>query len=209
MSAYLASLAVLCDLDGVLVDSGPAILRTWRRFAERHGLEPAVVERTIHGRPASASVRLLAPGSAVAAETQLLDEWELRDLEGVRPLPGAAALQGLLGDERLAVVTSCRADLAKARLRAAGLAVPRVLVTRESVRLGKPSPECYLLAAARLGFEPSECAAIEDSPIGLAAGKAAGAMTIAVTTTFPAAELDADVVVGALSDLVPRFRPTR
>jgi mannitol-1-/sugar-/sorbitol-6-phosphatase len=194
--------AVLCDLDGVLVDSTPAVLRTWRRFAARHGLDPARVERTIHGRPARESVRALVPTADAAAETALIDEWELADLDDVRALPGAHALRRLLGDDRFAVVTSCNERLARARLEAVGLAPPRVLVTIDSVRAGKPDPECYLLAASRLGVPPARCLVLEDAPVGLAAARSAGMATVAVTTTHAPAELDADLVVGTIADLL-------
>jgi sugar-phosphatase len=193
---------VLCDLDGVLVDSTAAVLRCWRRFADRHGLDWDQVERTIHGRPARSSVELLAPHADVAAETALLAQWELSDLDDVHPLPGARELRDLLPEHRFAVVTSCEEPLARARLAAAGIVPPGALVTVESVTRGKPDPECYLAGAQLLGLPPERCLAIEDAPLGLEAARAAGTTTVALTTTHGPGELEADRVVGTIADLL-------
>jgi sugar-phosphatase len=187
------------------VDSGPVVERAWRRFAERNRLDFELVEQTIHGRPARESVALLLPDGDVDAETALIDEWELADREGLRALPGALELRELLADDRFAVVTSCSRALAELRLGAVGLRVPRVLVTRESVRRGKPDPECFLLAAEALGRDPGGCIVIEDSHAGLAAGRAAGAYTVGLATTFAAETLDADVVAGSIAGVLHLF----
>jgi sugar-phosphatase len=194
--------AVLSDLDGVLVDSTPAVLRTWRRFAARHGLDPDEVERTIHGRPSRDSVRELVPDADEDAEVALLDQWQLDDMGDLRPLPGAHELRSLLPDDRFAVVTSCGAPLARARLQAGGIAPPCVLVTSDMVSAGKPDPECYLVAAEALGVAPERCLVLEDAPAGLAAGRAARMTTVGLATTHPASELSADLVVGNLADLL-------
>ena len=192
---------VLCDLDGVLVDSTPAITRCWARFAERHGLDWQLIDRTIHGRPARESVALLVPGADGEAEAALLDDWEMADVSDVRALPGAHELRARVPEQCFAVVTSCNDRLARARLTAAGIEPPAALVTFDDVTAGKPAPDCYLEGARRLGLPPERCLAIEDAPLGLQAARAAGAMTAAVTTTHSADELDADIVVRSLSDL--------
>jgi mannitol-1-/sugar-/sorbitol-6-phosphatase len=197
---------VLCDLDGVLVDSTPAILRTWRRFAERHALDWELVDRTIHGRPARESVALLVPGVDVEAEAALLDDWEVVDVTDVRPLAGALELRALVPEHRFAVVTSCGDRLARARLTAAGIEPPQALVTFDSVEAGKPAPDCYLEGARLLGLPPERCLAIEDAPLGLEAARAAGAMTVGVTTTHSADELEADIVVGSIADVLVSLR---
>ena len=88
-------------------------------------------------------------------------------------------------------MTSCTVPLATARLRAAGLAVPAVLVTPERLSRGKPDPEGYLLAARELGAAPAECVVLEDAPAGIEAGRAAGMHVVGITTTHDPAELDA------------------
>jgi sugar-phosphatase len=193
---------VLCDLDGVLVDSTPAIIRTWRRFAERHGLDWELVNDTIHGRPAPESVGLLVPDSDIEAEAALLGDWEVADVVDVRALPGALELRALVPEHRFAVVTSCGERLARARLSAAGIESPGALITFDSVAAGKPAPDCYLEGARQLGLAPERCLAIEDAPLGLEAARAAGTTTVALTTTHSADELHADLVVGTIADLL-------
>ena len=175
--------AVLSDLDGVLVDSGAAIERTWRTFAERHGLDAASVLAESHGRRSVDLIRLVAPDLDAAAEAAEIDREEIENVEGLRPLPGARELVSSVPADRFAVVTSGSRALAVARLRAAGLPVPKVLVTAEQVEAGKPDPAGYLRAAALLGVDPSECLVLEDAPAGVAAGLAAGMTVIAVLTT--------------------------
>jgi sugar-phosphatase len=117
----------------------------------------------------------------------------------VRPTPGAlAALEGVPAD-RWAIVTSGDRRLASARIAAAGLPVPRVLVTSDDVAAGKPDPACYLLAAASCGVEPGRCLVIEDAPAGVAAGRAAGMAVLGLRTTYP--ELDAPYLAADLRDV--------
>ena len=95
-------------------------------------------------------------------------------------LPGAADLLAQWPHDRLAIVTSGTRDLASARLGAAGLPVPRVLVSAERVSRGKPDPEGYLLAARELAAEPSECVVLKDAPAGVRAGVAAGMRVVGI-----------------------------
>jgi sugar-phosphatase len=77
-----------------------------------------------------------------------------------------------------------------------------VLVSADDVTRGKPDPEGYLTAAAALGAAPGSCVVVEDSPAGVAAGRAAGALVVAVTTTHePAALTAADIVIPDLCAL--------
>jgi sugar-phosphatase len=174
---------VLSDLDGVLVDSQASIMRAWRSWGRRHALERAAVEAVEHGRPSGEIVAALAPGLDAAEESRALDALQAGDTGDVVGLPGAAELLRTFGPDRVAVVTSCTAGLAEARLRAAGLEPPPVLVTADRLRRGKPDPEGYLLAARELGAEPSECVVLEDAPAGVEAGRAAGMRVVALLTT--------------------------
>jgi HAD superfamily hydrolase (TIGR01509 family) len=183
--------AVISDLDGVLVDSGAAIERTWRMFAERHGLDPASVLAAGHGRRTVDLIRLVAPHLDATAEAAEIEQEEIENVDGLRPLPGAQELVASVPADRFAVVTSGTRALALARLRAAGLPVPKVLVTAEQVEAGKPDPAGYLRAAALLGVDPAECLVLEDAPAGVAAGLAAGMTVIAVLTTNDEAALHA------------------
>ncbi len=173
--------AVLVDLDGTLVDSTAPVRRVWSDFAARHGLDSEEVLRFAQGRPSRETIRLLAPDGDHATEAAAVEQAEVHDTDGVIALPGAARL--LATDRRLAIVTSCSTALAQARLRAAGLPIPRVLISSDGLERGKPDPECFLIAARRLGVDPTDCVVLEDAPAGIQAGLAAGATVIALRTT--------------------------
>jgi sugar-phosphatase len=136
-----------------------------------------------HARRDSDLVALLAPTREHDEELAWLHDISCRDTRGIGPIPGAAALLAPLAPQDWAVVTSGAREVALARLAAAGLPVPRVLVTAEDVAEGKPAPEGYLLAAHRLGVPPAECLAFEDAEVGVAAARAAGAAVVRVGGT--------------------------
>jgi sugar-phosphatase len=193
--------AVLSDLDGVLVDSGAAVERVWREWALEQGLDPDDVGRASHGVPGRQVIERVAPHLDAVAEAERVDR--LHALTGGTALPGAAEL--LASVEPLAVVTSCSPPLAAARLEAAGLAAPEVLITSDLTERGKPHPDPYLAAAAALAVEPRDCLVIEDAPAGVAAARAAGMTVWAVTTTHgPEALRGAAVVARDLAALLER-----
>ena len=175
--------ALLCDLDGVLVDSGTAIEDAWIRFASRHGLDSEQLLANSHGRRSVDLIRLVAPHLDAEAEAAQVEQDEVATAESIEALPGARELVQRVPEDRLAIVTSGSRRLAVARIRAAGLPVPDVLVTAEDVESGKPDPAGYLRAAAHLGVEPEHSLVIEDAPAGVEAGLAAGMNVIAVLTT--------------------------
>jgi sugar-phosphatase len=192
--------ALLVDLDGTLVDSTAPVRRAWHAFAVRHGLDGEEVHRFAQGRPSRETIRLLAPDADHEAEAAAVDDAELHDTDGVSALPGAAEL--LVSDRPLAIVTSCSTALAETRLRAAGLPIPRVLVSSDGLERGKPDPACFLIAARRLGADPARCVVLEDAPAGIRAGRAAGATVIALRTTHPDDQLaDADAIADDLASL--------
>lgn len=201
--------AVLFDLDGTLIDSTPAVERSWLRWAEEEGVDPARL-RGSHGVPSAGIVARLLPEPRWAAASRRIEEIEVGDTDGITVLPGAAeALAALAGSDghlgRAAIATSCTRPLARARMVATGLAQPRVVVTADDIDRGKPHPDPFLEAARRLGVDPADCLVVEDAPSGLAAAKAAGCTTLAVTTTTARevleADPNADAVVGLLSDV--------
>ncbi len=181
--------ALLFDLDGVLVDSTPAVIRVWSRWAIARGFDPNEVVRRAHGRPSIATIRDYLPHADAEIENREVERGELEDLDGVVPLPGARELLSSLPPERWTVVTSCTRRLAQTRLRTAGLPVPDRLVTCDDIENGKPDPEPYLKGASFLGFSPKDCVVVEDAPAGIGSGKAAGARVIACRTTAHEAEL--------------------
>ncbi|HWX92831.1 MAG TPA: HAD family hydrolase [Terriglobales bacterium] len=175
--------AVLFDMDGVLIDSTPAVSRVWRNWALAHHFNPVEVVARAHGRPSITTVREYLPNADQEAENRIVERLEMEDLEGVVPLPGARELLSSLPAERWTIVTSSTRPLAEVRLRAAGLAIPRSLVTSSDVVNGKPHPEPYLKAAAVLKVSANACVVVEDVPAGIRAGKAAEARVIAFRTT--------------------------
>ena len=180
---------VLFDLDGVLVDSTPAVARAWAGWAREHGFEPDEVVKKAHGRPSITTIRELLPHADHAAEDREMERREIADVDGVIPLPGALELLRALPLERWAIVTSCTRALAHVRIGAARLPQPQHLVTSSDVKHGKPNPEPYLKGAQILGVPANECIVIEDAPAGIRAGKAAGASVLALRTTASDAEL--------------------
>lgn len=174
--------AALFDMDGTLLDSGAAVAASWTLFAEENGLDVGEVLSTIHGVRARDSIARYLPADRVESETVKLLDRERCMVDGVVEIPGAAGL--LAGLERagvpIAVVTSAPRDLALVRLKAAGIPPPPVLVCGDDVAHGKPAPDCYLLAAERLGADPSRSLVFEDAEAGIRAGLAAGARVIVV-----------------------------
>jgi sugar-phosphatase len=170
-------------MDGVLISSTPAVARVWRRWAIEHGFNPEEVVARAHGRPSLTTVREYLPNADHEAENREVERREIEDLEGVIPLPGALDLLASLPADRWTIVTSCTRPLAEVRIRAAGLPLPKKLITSNDITHGKPHPEPYLKGAAVLGFPPAECIVLEDVPAGVRAGKAAGAKVIAFKTT--------------------------
>jgi sugar-phosphatase len=183
--------AVLFDLDGVLVDSTPAVARVWGWWAMQHGFDPDDTVRRAHGRPSLTTIRELLPNADHEAENNEVERREIEDLEGVIPLPGAMNLLHSLPSDRWTIATSCTRDLAHVRVQASGLPLPPNLITADDVRIGKPDPEPYSKAATLLGFDPEDCVVVEDAPAGIRAGKAAGARVLALRTTASDDELRA------------------
>jgi len=196
--------ALLFDLDGVLIDSTPAVQRVWHRWAVEHGLDPEAVVYMAHGRPSRSTIRELLPNSDIDREDREVERREIEDIDGVVLLPGAQNLLNSLPPDRWTIATSCTRRLAEVRRRVAGLPIPATMITSSDVKIGKPDPEPYLKAAAKLGFAASDCIVVEDAPAGARAGKAAGARVIALLTTMLRRDLEdagADWIVQNCADI--------
>ncbi|MFE0171921.1 HAD family hydrolase [Streptomyces sp. NPDC059002] len=179
----LTARAVLLDMDGTLVNSDAVVERCWRRWAEKHGLDFDEVIKVVHGRQGYASMAVLLPERPMAenhAENREMLVAETSDMEGVVPVPGAPAFMASLAGLPHALVTSADVPLSNGRMAAAGLPLPDVRVTAESVGASKPDPEGFLKGAAELGFDPADCVVFEDSEAGIQAGLAAGMRVVGI-----------------------------
>jgi sugar-phosphatase len=167
--------ALLFDSDGVLVDSDASVLAAWSRWAVEFDLDPAEVVYQVHGRRAADTVATLVEPTKRESALTRINDLELEAAGEVRALPGAYRVLSELHEIPWAVVTSATSALARARLHAAGLPLPSVLITADDLREGKPSPEGYQAAADRLERDTSRCVVFEDSVAGVLAAHAAGA----------------------------------
>lgn len=170
-------------MDGTLVDSTAVVERLWLEWAQPHGLDPETVLRTIHGRQGHQSMSILLPERDHAInlhENTVMLANESRDVDGVIEISGAAALLTSLLPHPHAIVTSANVALMTARMGAAGLALPALTITAESVSASKPDPEGFLRAASELGIDPADCVVFEDSGAGIQAAHAAGMRVVGV-----------------------------
>ncbi|PZT74895.1 MULTISPECIES: HAD-IA family hydrolase [unclassified Streptomyces] len=179
----LTAKALLLDMDGTLVNSDAVVERCWRRWALRQGLDPEEVLKVVHGRQGYATMAVLLPDRPMAenhADNRVMLAEETADTDGVVPIGGAPAFMDAIAALPHALVTSADLPLATARMGAAGLRMPDLRVTAESVGASKPDPEGFLKGAAALGFDPADCVVFEDSEAGIAAGRAAGMRVVGV-----------------------------
>ena len=176
--------AFLFDMDGTILSSIEAAERVWARWALRHGLDVAAFLPTIHGMRSVETVRRLGlPGVDAEAESAAITREEMDDVAGIEGIAGIHAFLATLPAGRWAVVTSAPRALALRRIAAAGLPSPDLLIAAEDVTHGKPAPDCFVLAATRLGVHPRDCLVFEDAPAGIAAAEAAGASVLVITAT--------------------------
>ncbi len=210
-----SDVAVLFDLDGVIVDSRPHHLSAWHQLAREAALPhaPDYFTQTF-GLRNEPIIRGLAPDIDSGRLRALADRKEQLFRGAARGklelLPGVQELLAFLDEQAVpkAIVTSApRANLDMA-VETLGIASRfQALVAEEDAAKGKPDPEGFLVAASRAGVEPARCVVIEDAPAGLQAAKSGGMRAIGVTTTHPAPDLgDAGLVVDSLGEeIVRRF----
>ncbi len=214
--------AIIFDFDGVLVDSEP--LHEW---AIREAVTPLgwvfTHEQFVEGIVGRGDERAFvtiagwnrAPISEALGASLLARKRELM-AEGIAA--GRYAVQPhateivALASERfpLAVCSGSRASVVCGMLEATGLASHfRHVITADDVTLAKPAPDGYLLAAARLAVDTAQCVAIEDTPTGIAAAKAAGMRVVGLCHTCPGSALaQADEVLDQIADLRPQLLRT-
>ncbi len=197
--------AVLFDMDGILISSIGSVERSWTRWCRMRGVDPDYAISVIHGRRAIDSLRAIRPDLDAEKELEILEDFEVEDVDDIVVLPGVRELLKALPHDRWTVVTSATERLARVRLETAGLPVPDVFVHGDTVTEGKPHPAPFLSGASLLGVPPNACVVFEDSTSGVAAGKAAGCTVVATLFTHPTDDLHAaDYIVQDLTGITLR-----
>ena len=181
--------AILFDMDGTLVDSTHVVERAWGWWAARHDLPTDMVLAFSHGRPTIATMDHFFPARDNREELKEMELYEEMQLEGIVAVPGAAQVVQALRGHPWAIVTSAWRKLAEARITAAGLPLPDVIVPVDEIRNGKPHPEGFFYAAEQLGVAPEECLVFEDTRPGIEAGLNAGMRVVGLLRTVPAEQL--------------------
>lgn len=205
--------AVIFDLDGLIVDTETPEVLAWQETYARHGLEFPVeqwlqnVGRIDGPWDPYLALRLLdPPANLERVEAFWRERRDAHARDRCRPLPGVVTLLAALRTRglRTAVASSSRrATVLRALERLEITGQFDATAGGDEVARGKPAPDVYLLAAQRLGARPEACAALEDSPNGVRAAKAAGMACIAVPSALTR-QLDfaaADLVVGSLDEI--------
>jgi len=182
---------ILFDMDGILISSLGSVERSWTKWAEMRGVDPVYTCRVAHGCRSIETVALLRPDLDSEVENKIIEDLEIEDTEGITVLPGVLELLAALAPNRWTVVTSATEPLARVRMAAAGIPVPKRFISAEVVTHGKPHPQPFLAGAALLGLAPQECVVFEDSSSGAKAGRAAGCIVVATTFSHPADSLAA------------------
>lgn len=187
----LSCQSILFDMDGILISSLGSVERSWTRWSDMRGIDPAYAISVIHGRRAIESLVALRPDLDGEQELQILEQFEVDDTDDIAVLPGVKELLASLPPDRWTVVTSATDRLARVRLAAAGLPVPQQFINGNSVTKGKPHPAPFLAGAALLGFPPQNCVVFEDSATGVQAARAAGCKVVATTFSHDSQSLAA------------------
>ncbi|MSR42014.1 MAG: HAD family phosphatase [Phycisphaerales bacterium] len=210
--------AAIFDLDGTLVDSYDAHYLAWREVSASHAVEISVDDYYRHfGRRNEDLLRecwlRAGKGSLSDAQVHALDHekeaaYRAQVATQFPVMTGASELVRSLRDAgwRLAVGSSGPPLNVQLALDGLGLAdCFEVLVTGSDVKRSKPDPECFLLAAERLGVAPKHCVVLEDAPAGIAAAKSAGMACAAITSKghSPERQAHADLVVDRLDAWTP------
>ncbi len=182
--------AVVCDMDGLALDTEATYCHAWRSAAADLGFDLSEEFcRGLFGRHADDVERSLKNVLGDAFDRRLFHEsaerhWRRYLAEhGLRPMPGLQALLAVVRERALpyALATNSDGPYAAECLRLSGMNEAfRVVVTRDQVERGKPAPDLFLEAARRLNVRPGLCLVLEDSETGLEAARAAGTVPVLV-----------------------------
>ncbi len=208
-----ARLAVIFDLDGVLVDSFRAHLRSWLDLGKEYGARMTEdIFPSTFGRTSFEIIQeLWGPGLSGEKLSEMYRRKEIlfreRLLLDVSPKDGTVELIDSLEEAGFLLAVGSSAPPANVMLsleRIGRLQSFKAVVTGADVTAGKPHPEVFLTAAERVGVKPGNCAVIEDSTAGIQAALSAGMHAIGLTGTNTAEKLhNAHLVIDALKELTP------
>ncbi|TIA90767.1 hypothetical protein E3P81_03620 [Wallemia ichthyophaga] len=186
-------------MDGTLIESTPAVEATWAQFAQDYPfIDLNYVLRHSHGvRTHENMIRFckLQNPDTIASEAKRFEETILacakrrqdQGLKGLVVLPGVNTLLEQLNanHHNWTIVTSATRVYANAALKISNIRQPETFITSENVLRGKPDPAPFLEGAKVIHQNPRDCLVLEDAPSGIQAAKAAGALVIALLTSYP------------------------
>ena len=208
-------LGVLFDMDGVILDTEKLYARFWAEACHAYGYpmtyEQALGMRSLNEQAGQAQLeRYFGQGIDRAViknkRVELMDAYT--DVYGVEPKPGIVELLDFLQSQgiRVAITTSSPHDRVRQYLQPLGLYDRFAhICTGPDVKHGKPSPEPYLMGLQRAGVNAHEAIVIENAPLGVEAGVAAGIFTIAVNTGPIKADTLYDAGADIVFDSMPHF----
>ena len=196
--------AVLCDMDGTLVDSSAVVESMWDSFARDYGMSERFDEIMAYspGRTGIDTIRRFLPELTAEEQDAIHKRFAREEIVltagRMAEIPGAAAFITALIDAGvpLALVTSAPIELMRARMEEACVPIPPVVVSADDVEHGKPDPDAYLKAAELLGVPITSCLVLEDAPSGYTSARRAGAQVLLVGDGVP----EADSHVPCISD---------
>ncbi len=208
--------AAIFDLDGTLVDSYDAHFEAWRIISARHGVEVSVDAYYRHfGRRNEDLLREcwlhagrgeLTHEDIVALDHEKEAEYRAQVAAHFPAMSGARDIVHALRADGFRTAVGSSGPPENVALAINGLALQGAfdaVVSGRDVKRSQPDPECFLLAASRVGVDPALCVVFEDAPAGISAAKAAGMRCIAITSKGHSIERqsEADLIVSTVRDL--------
>ncbi len=202
---------IIFDMDGVLADTGPIHFESWVNLGREIGVEftREFFEQNFGQQSPTITRKLLGPepDEVLIEEWAKLKEKNYRELlnDKLEPLPGVMKLLSDLKSFGFKLAVGSSGPSENVDLLLTSLKIKHffdVIITAAEVKLGKPNPDVFLIAAKNLNIKPKNCIVIEDAPVGIEAAKRAGMISIALTTTQNKENLfNADLIIKDLSEI--------
>ena len=176
--------AFLFDLDGTLVDSNGIVERVMEAWCQQNGVSYSEIKNSNHGSRSVDTVAAVAPHLDAVQAAADIEAGERAELADLREIEGARSFLSQVPRGRWGIATSSYLLTAKAKIRAASIPIPSVLVAADEVLEGKPHPEAYLKASMELGYRPEDCLVFEDSETGVRSALNAGCRVFVVGSSL-------------------------